>query len=97
MISEEFVENKKHKKIVKIIAEVLFWLILVIILFPWIHDYIKVVNEEEPKFCIQEKTYEFEDGTVEECLGIGYKVYTYDRTSIDLKTQFGPFFMEMQK
>ncbi len=93
---EQFYEPKK-KSVGKIIFDVVFWVVIVCLLFVWVFDFLKVKNEEKPVFCIQEKTHEFEDGTVDECVGLGYKVYTYNRESINIKVQFAPFFIRMEK
>ena len=60
-------------------------------------DYYKVSNEEEPIFCLSNKTHTFEDGTVEECSGLGYKIYKYNRSSLGTGIQFGPLFIEMRQ
>lgn len=47
----------------------------------------------EPKFCLSKETKNYEDGTVEICHGLGYKVYIYDRN--DYKgIEFGPFWIK---
>lgn len=93
---EQFYEPKK-RNVGKLIFDVVFWVVIVSLLFVWIFDFLKVKNEEKPVFCIQEKTHEFDDGTVEECVGLGYRVYMYDRDSIDVKVQFSPFFIGMEE
>ena len=35
--------------------------------------------------------------TTDECIGLGYKVFTYNRKSIKLKRQFSPFFIKMEE
>jgi len=85
-------ENKNRKKILNII----FWVVICLMFFVWIFDFIKIKNHDEPFFCIYEKTHEFDDGSVKECLGLGYKVYTYERESLE-GMKYGPFFMKMEK
>ena len=46
-------------------------------------------------FCISEKTYKYADGKTYECVGIGYKMYKYERDSINA-TEFGPIFIEQK-
>ena len=75
----------------------IFWTMLVLLLFAWVFDYVKVVNGNAPQLCVHRKTHSFDDGNVEECIGLGYKVYNYDRSSLGVKTQFGPFFMKMRE
>lgn len=76
--------------------------VLIIILFiGWLYmivtDYVKVKNGEKAVFCLEHVIYDFIDGSAEECKALGYKVYYYDRDSLNVKTDFGPFWMEMKK
>lgn len=97
-MKEETFENQKEKRsIIKIIWNIIFWGVVIVLAFVWIFDFIQVKNNKDPKFCIANKTHEFEDGKVEECIGLGYKVYNYDRTSLNIKTQFSPFFVGMKE
>lgn len=79
---------------------VLFFKILVLIAFVvWVGivfvDYFKTRNDKMPVFCIKETTYEYEDGKTYECVGLGYKMYKYNRDSITA-TEFGPIFIEQR-
>lgn len=55
---------------------IIFWLFIVVV------DFSNVKKEQGPSFCFHHKIHTYEDGTVEECLGMGYKVFTYQRESI---------------
>jgi len=66
---------------------VIAWIIIVFM------DYFKVRDGKNPQFCIKEEIKRYDDGTVYSCLGIGYKVYRYDRKSISA-SEFGPFFIK---
>ena len=57
-------------------------------------DYFKVRNEQEPIFCwFNNHTTTYENGTVKECTGLGYKVINYNRE--DYKAiEFGPFWIK---
>ena len=87
-------ENKKS--IGRIIFDVVFWVIIAVLAIVWLTDFIKIQNDKEPVFCLSEKTHKFDDGTVDECVGLGYKIYDYNRKSIDAH-QFGPIFIKMKK
>lgn len=93
----EETNKEKTKRIAKRVWDIVFWVGIILLAAIWLTDFIKVQNEEEPKFCLVQKTHEFEDGTVDECIGLGYKVYTYDRDSIGSARQFSPFFVGMKK
>lgn len=94
-LSDEFVEKKEKKK--KSIFSRIINFILTIVVFGWVAiaviDYINVSQEKEPMFCLEKETIQHEDGTVSLCKGLGYKVYKYNRASIQ-GTEFGPFWIE---
>lgn len=77
--------------VLKILVLILFiaWILIVFI------DYFKTRNEEMPVFCIKETTYDYDDGSTYECIGLGYKMYKYERESINA-TEFGPFFIKQR-
>lgn len=85
----------EKKSLVKKIWDITFWVVICILAFIWIFDFIKVKKNEHPMFCLAKNTYTFSDGTVDECIGLGYKVYEYHRTNLNVSTQFSPFFMGM--
>ena len=76
---------------------VVFWVCFVILASVWLTDFFRVKTNNDPIFCLSEKTHKFDDGTVKECVGLGYKVYEYHRKSLDNAYQFGPFFIGMKK
>lgn len=87
-------EEGKTKKIISRVLNVLLWIVLLAWMALVVTDYIHVHNEEEPKFCwFNEKTTNYNDGTVTECTGLGYKVIKYNRTSFKA-LEFGPFWIE---
>lgn len=96
---EKVTENKntEKKNIFKKIFDVVFWIVIIGLAIIWLTDFINVKNDKDPVFCISQKTHTFDDGTVEECVGLGYKVYTYDRSSFSKGRQFGPFFIGMRE
>ncbi len=96
---EKITENKntEKKNIFKKIFDVVFWIVIIGLAIIWLTDFINVKNDKDPVFCISQKTHTFDDGTVEECVGLGYKVYTYDRSSFSKGRQFGPFFIGMRE
>lgn len=58
-------------------------------------DYFKTRNDKMPVFCIKETTYNYDDGKTYECVGLGYKMYKYERDSITA-TEFGPIFIKQR-
>jgi hypothetical protein len=91
--TEKKEKNNGEKSLFSKIVNIALW----IILFAWmaivLFDFIQVRNENEPKFCVfDKKTITYEDGNVEECLGIGYKVIKYNRETLNA-IEFGPFWI----
>ena len=80
----------------KVIGNIFKFLIILLII-AWVYliaaDYFRVQRGEYPKFCINETTKTYEDGTVYGCIGLGYKVFHYERASITA-FEFGPFFIQ---
>lgn len=93
---DEVFYSTKKRGILYFIWTWVFWIVIAFLLFVWVFDFIRVKSNKEAAFCIQEKTHTFEDGTVHECLGLGYKVFKYNRSSLNVKSQFGPFFAKMK-
>lgn len=94
---ETFENGSKTSRILKKVWNIVFWTLFVCIFAIWIIDFVQVKREKEPIFCISEKVHEYEDGTTKECVGLGYKVYTYNRKSLNIKSQFSPFFVKMEE
>lgn len=90
-------EKEKTKKIGKIIFDIVFWVAIILLAIIWLTDFFRMKSNEEPVFCLSEKTHEFDDGTVYECKGLGYNIYQYNRESMKNAQQFSPFFIGMKK
>lgn len=85
-------ESKTQIKLVIrvfVVALILVWAACVLT------DFIRTKNEKEPVFCITKHTYKYDDGKTNECIGLGYKVYDYNRKSIKAK-EFGPIFIKQR-
>lgn len=91
-------KTKKREKGEKSLASRIINVVLWIVLFAWMAlvftDFMKVHNENEPKFCWWNKeTTNYDDGTVSTCTGLGYKVINYKRESFKA-IEFGPFWIK---
>ena len=73
---------------VVLLAIIIIWIIIFFI------DYFRARQSKTPLFCISEETKEYDDGTVYSCTGLGYKMYQYNRSSVDATVEFGPFFIK---
>ena len=85
------------KENLKLVWNIVFWTVLSVLAFVWIVDFVKVKNEKKPVFCVKNETHFFEDGEVDVCVGLGYKVFTYDRSSLTNGVEFGSLFTKMKK
>lgn len=95
-LSDEFVDEKDKKKSKNIILSIFNFILTIVIIGivgMAVIDFINVNQEKEPMFCIHEEWTQYDDGTVELCVGVGYKVYRYNRESIK-GSEFGPFWIE---
>lgn len=67
-----------------------------VVVIAWVsivgYDYYRSVKELRPKFCITEKTINYSDGTVYQCIGPGYKYYAYNRATFK-GSKFGGFWI----
>lgn len=94
-VDEDFKDVKKANKknpVLKVIS-IILWVLILAWLVVVIFDFYKVSQEEDPVFCISKETITYDDGTVDLCTGLGYKVYNYHRSSIN-GYEFGPFWIE---
>lgn len=91
---EFFEEQKQRRKDEKSLIYKIVNTFLWIVVFAWmaicLYDFFNVHQGKEPTFCIKKETTVYEDGTVDSCLGLGYKVYNYNRNSFKA-IEFGPF------
>ena len=80
----------KKGEVIKVVllAIIIIWIIIFFI------DYFRARQSKTPLFCISEETKEYDDGTVYSCTGLGYKMYKYNRSSVDATVEFGPFFIK---
>lgn len=94
---KSFENSKKKTGIGRKIFNIVFWVGVALLAAIWITDFLRVRNNKEPQFCLKETVHEFEDGTVTECMGLGYKTYKYNRSSLSGGIEFGPFFIKMKE
>ena len=96
---EELFDDEKEKKSLKKdekkslfsrIVNVILWIVLIVWMGICLVDFYKTHKEEEPMFCLKKETTKYSDGTVDSCLGLGYKIYHYKRTSFN-GIEYGPF------
>lgn len=59
-----------------------------------------VKTNKEPKFCLHKITHQFndgkDDGTVEQCTGLGYRVYKYNTEKLK-GVDFASIFTKMKR
>lgn len=96
--NETSFENvSKTKSILYRIWTIFFWIAFAVTITIWTIDFIKVKKDDNPIFCIKKVEHQYDDGVTNECRGLGYHIYSYDRTSTGKARQFRPFFIKMDK
>ena len=77
-----------------------FSALITIILFAWVglmaYDYYRSTKNEPPVIVLDEKKYEYSDGTVTEYTSLGYKYITYNRASRK-GYMFGGFWIKVEE
>lgn len=82
------------KKVLGMIFKTLILVALVAWVIIVVSDYMNTLNEKPLKYCIKERVHDYgEDGNVYECIGLGYRVFKYNRKSLTA-THFGPIFIK---
>ena len=84
---------KDAKHIVNLIFRVLVLVLVVVWIGIVFIDYFNTRNDKPLKFCLSEKTHKYADGKTYECVGLGYRMFKYDRKAITAK-EFGPIFIK---
>ena len=87
---KELKKEEKGKSTFNRIMNVILWIVLFIWMGICLVDFFKTRAEAEPIFCIKKETVKYDDGEVDSCLGLGYKIYHYKRTSFN-GIEYGPF------
>lgn len=76
------------KKIIVLVFTICFlgWICIIL------YDSMQSKNGQ-PKFCLSKEVKTYNDGSVEICHGLGYKVFSYNRAN-NKGVEFGPFWLE---
>lgn len=82
--------KRERKETANKIINVILWIVMIAWMAMCLYDFYRVHTEKEPVFCLKKETTKYEDGNVDSCLGLGYKVYNYKRSSFRA-IEFGPF------
>ena len=61
----------------------LFWILVILIMSLWTYEFYRIRNGKDPLFCFKEEEHIYEDGITKEYIGLGYKVYIYNRTDLE--------------
>ena len=90
-LKEQFFDAKEDKESVFMkILNVILW----IIVFAWIAicliDFYKTRKRQDPIFTFKHEVVKYDDGKVDSYLGLGYKIYNYQRKCFN-GIEYGPF------
>lgn len=95
----KLIRKEKSKRLVNIIFSKLFSFIFSILIIGWIAicliDFFKVQDGKNPIFCLKTETIKLNEGSIEKCLGAGYKILNFEKDdSCHVKLTFGPFWLK---
>ena len=93
IIEEKPKKEKKEKRgrsLFVRIMDVALWVVLLGWMAVCVTDFIQIQREEKPVFCKKFEKTDYDDGIVEYCTGLGYKVFYYNRRCYKA-SEFGPF------
>ena len=80
----------------KRIIETILKVVIIVLIVAWVAivfiDFFRSKSEKNPYFCIKTQTKVYDDGTTYECIGLGYKMYRYNRSFNAV--EFGPFYIK---
>lgn len=101
VVKEENVETTEIQKEegvkrfgVKLFLEIFGLIIVLAWIALFFYDYSRARHDKLPTFCIKEVTHSYDDGSVEECVSLGYKAYKYNRKSVRAVFEFGSIFLK---
>ena len=69
---------------------IVLWVVLIIWMGICLIDFYNVHQKKDPMFCLKKETTKYDDGKVDSCTGLGYKIYNYQRKSFN-GIEYGPF------
>ncbi len=81
---------------IKKVLNVAFWVIFCVVLAIWIVDFVQTQRSKDPIFCLKKVTHQYDDGTVDECTGLGYRIFKYNRKSLPTGVDFAPIFVKQR-
>lgn len=86
-------KEEKRKRIISRIILIVLWLIVIGWVIICFLDYYNVLNGNSPKFCVKNSTVTYDDGSVDICYGLGYKVINYQRDNYNA-IEYGPLWIK---
>lgn len=89
MEKNESTQTKKEKSVLSKTINITLWTLLFIWMGVCLIDFYNVNKEKEPMFCLKKGSTKYQDGSVDWCIGAGYKVQYYNRESFNA-IEFGP-------
>lgn len=81
---------------IKKVLNVAFWVIFCVVLAIWVVDFVQTQRNKEPVFCLKKVTHQYDDGTVNECTGLGYRIFKYNRKTLPTGVDFAPIFVKQR-
>ncbi len=85
-------KKKDRKELFNKIMNIVLWVVLIAWMGICSIDFIRTKMDKAPIFTFKKSTSKYDDGTVDGYLGLGYRIYKYNRTSLS-GMEYGPFWI----
>ncbi len=90
-LKEEFFEEKEDKESTfNKVMNVILWIVLIVWMIICLVDFFRTHQVKKPVFTFKHETVKYEDGTVDNYLGLGYRIYHYNRKCFN-GVEYSPF------
>ena len=90
-IKEEFFDEKEDKESTfNKVMNVILWIVLFVWMAICLVDFFRTQQVKTPVFTFKHETTKYEDGTVDNYLGLGYRIFHYNRKCFN-GVEYTPF------
>ena len=90
-LKEEFFEEEEEKESTfNKVMNVILWIVLIVWMAICLVDFFRTHQVKKPIFTFKHETTKYEDGSVDNYLGLGYRIYFYNRKCFN-GVEYSPF------
>ena len=93
-LKEEFFDAKEDKESTfNKVMNVILWIVLIVWMAICLVDFYRAHKRQEPIFTFKKETTKYEDGEVDNYLGLGYRIFDYKRKCFN-GIEYSPFWFK---